>query len=148
MRLLIASMQQDSHGQVLAAVEMGALPEGADVEAAIAELDKYQFLMTEFTDASFNALDLSVITRQMKAMIGSLMQIGFKAPKELVLFSRNLLYLQGFANALNPEANMLAELEHLLAHMTSKYPVELTTIMMGALVKPTAPSDARSAVDS
>jgi ubiquinone biosynthesis protein len=135
-RLLVAAMQQDSRGQILAASEMGALPEGTDLEAAIAELDKYQTLVTEFTDAAFNSLDLTLITRQMKAVISSLMKFGFKAPKELVLFSRNILYLNGFASALAPEANMLAELEALLAHMTGKYPVELTTIMMGALIKP------------
>lgn len=143
-RMLIASMQQDSRGQVLAAAEMGALPEGADIEAAIAELDKYQYLVTEFTDASFSQLDLTLITRQMKAMITSLMKIGFKTPKELALFSRNMLYLQGFATSLAPEANMLAVLEALLAHMTGKYPVELTTIMMGALIKPAAPPAAET----
>jgi ubiquinone biosynthesis protein len=135
-RLLVAAMQQDSRGQILAASEMGALPEGTDLEAAVAELDKYQALVTEFTDASFNSLDLTLITRQMKAVISSLMKFGFKAPKELVLFSRNILYLNGFASALAPEANMLAEMEALLAHMTGKYPAELTTIMMGALIKP------------
>jgi hypothetical protein len=40
---------------------------------------------------------------------------------------------------------MLAELEALLAHMTGKYPVELTTIMMGALIRPAAPPAAESA---
>ncbi|GAA0611128.1 hypothetical protein GCM10009547_11470 [Sporichthya brevicatena] len=143
-RMLVASMQQDSRGQVMAAVEMGALPDGADIEAAVAEVEKYQSLMTEFTDASFSQLDLTLITRQMKAMIGSLMKIGFQTPKELALFSRNMLYLQGFAAALAPEANMLAELEALLAHMTGKYPVELTTIMMGALIRPAAPPAAES----
>lgn len=132
-RLLIASMQQDSRGQILAAAEMGALPEGTDLEAAIAELDQYQALVTEFTDASFDSLDLTLITRQMKAVIGSLMKFGFRTPKELVLFSRNLLYLNGFAAALAPEANMLGELEALLAHMTGKYPGELTAILVGAL---------------
>ncbi|MGQ0625425.1 MAG: ABC1 kinase family protein [Sporichthyaceae bacterium] len=136
-RLLIAAMAQDSRGQILAAAEMGALPAGTDLEAAILELDKYQSLVTEFTDASFDALDLTLITRQMKAVITSLMAFGFKAPKELVLFSRNLLYLNGFATSLAPEANMLAVLEDLLAHMTGKYPGELTHIMMGALIKPT-----------
>ncbi len=132
-RLLIASMRQDSRGQILAAAEMGALPEGADLEGAIAELDRYQALVTEFTDASFSSLDLTLITRQMKAVISSLMKFGFKAPKELVLFSRNLLYLNGFASSLAPEANMLAEHEALLAHMTGKYSGELTAILIGAL---------------
>ncbi len=50
------------------------------------------------------------------------MKIGFKTPKELVLFSRNLLYLNGFATSLAPGRHMLGELEALLAHMTGKYP--------------------------
>jgi ubiquinone biosynthesis protein len=135
-RLLVAAMRQDSRGQILAAAEMGALPEGIDIDAAVAELDSYQPLVTEFTDATFDSLDLTLITRQMRAVIASLLKFGFKAPKELVLFSRNLLYLNGFAAALAPEANMLRELEALLAHMTGKYPRELTTILLGALVQP------------
>jgi ubiquinone biosynthesis protein len=135
-RLLIAALQQDTRGQILAAAEMGALPDGVDLDAAVAELDKYQPLVTEFTDASFDSLDLTLITRQMRNLIASLLKFGFKAPKELVLFSRNLLYLNGFAAALAPETNMLTELEALLAHMTGKYPMELTTIMLGAIVKP------------
>ncbi|MGQ0463720.1 MAG: ABC1 kinase family protein [Sporichthyaceae bacterium] len=134
-RLLIASMQRDSRGQVLAAAEMGALPAGVDLEAAIAEIDQYQHLVFEFTDASFAELDLTLITRQMRQVINSLMKVGFVVPKELVLFSRNLLYLNGFAAALAPEANMLAELENLLAHMTGKYPTQLAGILLGAVIQ-------------
>jgi len=135
-RLLVAAMQQDSRGQILAAAEMGALPDGVDLEAAIAELDKYQSLVLEFTDATFDSLDLTLITRQMRAVIASLLKFGFKAPKELVLFSRNLLYLNGFAASLAPETHMLREMEAQLAYMTGKYPQELTTILLGAIVQP------------
>jgi ubiquinone biosynthesis protein len=135
-RLLVAAMQQDTRGQIMAAAEMGALPDGVDLAAAVAELDKYQPLVTEFTDATFDSLDLTLITGQMRNLIASLLKFGFKAPKELVLFSRNLLYLNGFAAALAPDTNMLREMEALLAHMTGKYPQELTTILLGAIVKP------------
>ncbi|MGQ0842967.1 MAG: ABC1 kinase family protein [Sporichthyaceae bacterium] len=134
-RLLISSMQRDTRAQVLAAAEMGALPAGADIEAVILEIDQYQDLIFEFTDAAFSELDLTMITRQMRAVISSLVKVGFVVPKELVLFSRNLLYLNGFAAALAPEANMLAELEGLLAHMTGKYPTELAGILFGAMVQ-------------
>jgi ubiquinone biosynthesis protein len=138
-RLLIASMQGDTRGQVLAAAEMGALPVGADLEAVIAEIEQYSDLVVELTDASFSELDLTLITRQIKAVVDSLVKVGFVVPKELVLFSRNLLYLNGFFAALAPEAHILAELEGLLAHMTGKYPTELTAILLGALVTPVAP---------
>lgn len=135
-RLLVAAMQQDCRGQVLAAAEFGALPPGADLDAAVAELEKYQALALEFADSSFDSLDLTLVTRQLRAVIASLVKFGFKTPKELVLFSRNLLYLNGFAASLAPEQNMLGELEALLAHMTGKYPRELTAILLGAFVTP------------
>jgi ubiquinone biosynthesis protein len=135
-RLLVAAMQQDCRGQVLAAAEFGALPPGADLDAAVAELEKYSALGLEFADASFDSLDLTLITRQLRAVIASLVKFGFKTPKELVLFSRNLLYLNGFASSLAPGQNMLGELEALLAYMTGKYPRELTAILLGAFATP------------
>ena len=71
----------------------------------------------------------------MRDVIKFLMKLGFVVPKELVLFSRNLLYLNGFATALAPEANMLAELENLLAYMTGKYPTELAGILFGSMTQ-------------
>lgn len=134
-RLLVAAMQRDTKAQVIAAAEMGAIPADVDIEAAAAELEKYQAIAEEFTDAPFNQLDLTLITSQMRDAIKFLMKLGFVVPKELVLFSRNMLYLNGFAAALAPEANMLAELENLLAHMTGKYPTELAGILFGSMTQ-------------
>ena len=134
-RLMVAAMQRDTRGQVIAAAEMGAIPADVDIEAAALELAKYQAIAEEFTDAAFNSLDLALITSQMRDVIKFLMKLGFVVPKELVLFSRNLLYLNGFATALAPEANMLAELENLLAYMTGKYPTELAGILFGSMTQ-------------
>lgn len=134
-RLLVAAMQRDTRAQVIAAAEMGAIPADVDIEAAAAELEKYQAIAEEFTDAPFNQLDLGLITSQMRDVIKFLMKLGFVVPKELVLFSRNMLYLNGFAAALAPEANMLAELENLLAYMTGKYPTELAGILFGSMTQ-------------
>jgi ubiquinone biosynthesis protein len=142
-RLLVASMQQDCRAQVLAAAEFGALPPDADIEVAIAELERYTAVMLEFTDSTFSELDFGLITGQIRNAIGSLVKIGFKTPKALVLFSRNLLYLNGFATSLAPDRHMMGELEALLAHMTGKYPTELTAILLGAFISPAPERSAR-----
>jgi ubiquinone biosynthesis protein len=132
-RLLLASMQRDCRAQIATMAEYGALPADVDLDGAVAELERYNAVLFEFTDSTFEHLDFTLITRQLRAAIGFLVKIGFKTPKELALFSRNLLYLNGFAAALAPDQHMFGELDALLTHMMSKYPVELTAIMLGAL---------------
>ena len=39
-RLMVAAMQRDTRGQVIAAAEMGAIPADVDIEAAALELDE------------------------------------------------------------------------------------------------------------
>ena len=135
-RLLVASMQQDSRAQIQTMAEYGALPPEVDLEGAVRELERYNAALFEFADSTFEDLDFTLIARQLRAAIGFLVKVGFKTPKELALFSRNLLYLNGFAAALAPGRHMYGELEALLAHMMGKYPVELTAIMLSALVSP------------
>ena len=50
-------------------------------------------------------------------------------PKELVLFFKNLLYLNGFAAALAPDANLLDEIEPIFMYFATRYPqaIELMT---------------------
>jgi ubiquinone biosynthesis protein len=46
---------------------------------------------------------------------------GIRVPKSLVLFFKNLLYLNGFAAALAPDADLLDEFDPVLAYFQNKY---------------------------
>ena len=54
---------------------------------------------------------------------------GFSLPSELVLFFKNLLYLNGFAATLAPNTDLLAEIEPVFAYFLQRYPNELAQIM-------------------
>jgi ubiquinone biosynthesis protein len=53
---------------------------------------------------------------------------GFRLPKELVLFFKNLLYLGGFAASVAPEADLLAEIEPTLGYFAGKYASEIAAL--------------------
>ena len=54
---------------------------------------------------------------------------GFRLPKDLVLIFKNLLYLNGFANALAPGTNLFDEIEPVFGYFLSRYPTELGEIL-------------------
>jgi ubiquinone biosynthesis protein len=137
-RLLIAVVQRDYRAQVMTVCELGSLPPGFDIDEVVAEVERYSTFFMDFADTSLSALDFSSVAGQMAGAIRTLARYRFQAPKELVLFSRNLLYLNGFAQTLAPDVNLMAELEPLLRHFTAKYPAEITRILFGAMTRPTA----------
>jgi ubiquinone biosynthesis protein len=111
----------DAKAQLDAMREFGAVPPGTDTAALAAELEA---LDAEHRDA--------VITHeQMVEGMGQVMRIlvghGFRLPKELVLFFKNLLYLNGLASTLAPDLNLLAEVDPIFQYFAAKYEQELST---------------------
>ena len=72
---------------------------------------------------------LSKLGRAMSAIIRVLASNGFRLPKELVLFFKNLLYLNGFAATLAPDSNLLDEIEPAFTYFMTRYPGELAAIL-------------------
>jgi ubiquinone biosynthesis protein len=64
---------------------------------------------------------LNEMTEALGAIIRILARTGVVAPKELVLFFKNMLYLNGFAAALAPDVNLLEEIEPVFSYFTGKY---------------------------
>ena len=57
----------------------------------------------------------------------------FRQPTELVLFCKNLLYLNGLCNAFAPDINLLSEIAPIFLYFQTKYPKEIAQIMFGSL---------------
>jgi len=107
----------------------GAIPEGADLQALGAQLE-----------AQLNAIDPTILSREgdmtvdkLGQALGSIIRVlatnGFSLPKELVLFFKNLLYLNGFAAILAPDTNLFTQIEPTFTYFVGKYPVELSQII-------------------
>lgn len=131
-RLVIGFARQDAAAQVAAAAEFGALPPGFDLQAVAAEFEAQSATLLAQVDKPLNQLDLGSLTAQVTGVIRLLTEHRFRQPKELVLFSKNLLYLNGLANAFAPDINLLAEIGPVLGYFQQKYPAELAQILLGS----------------
>jgi ubiquinone biosynthesis protein len=120
-RFMIGFAQGDVRGQLEAMREFGAVPPGADFERLVAELEVHAQRAMEIEIRAGQPLGLNELTDALGAIIRALAKSGFVAPKELVLFFKNMLYLNGFAAALAPDANLLDEIEPVFSYFTSKY---------------------------
>jgi len=110
----------DARTQLEAMREFGAVPPDTDVGALAAQL--------EALDAEHH--DAVVTHEQIVQGMGQVMRIlvahGFRLPKELVLFFKNLLYLNGLAATLEPDLNLLGEVDPIFQYFAAKYEQELS----------------------
>lgn len=128
-RFMIAFGQNDVRGQLAAMREFGAIPPDADFERLVAALEvEAERAMSIEIRAGEMSVGLNEMVDALGRIIRQLAKAGFVAPKELVLFFKNMLYLNGFAAALAPDINLLDEIEPVFAYFMSKYGEAMTAI--------------------
>lgn len=107
----------------------GAVPVGHDLITLARELED----QVNAIDPSLLARDADLTVDKLGQALGSIIRVlarnGFKLPKELILFFKNLLYLNGFAAALAPDTNLFTQIEPVFTYFVSKYPAELAQII-------------------
>ncbi|MEZ5180853.1 MAG: AarF/UbiB family protein [Acidimicrobiales bacterium] len=119
--------------QLRALQAFGAVPPGADLPTLASEIE-----------AQLMAIDPTLLTREgeftvdrLGQALGSVIRVlarnGFSLPKELVLFFKNLLYLNGFASTLAPGTDLFGHIEPTFLYFVGKYPEELGAIMTDVL---------------
>ncbi|MCW3041617.1 MAG: AarF/ABC1/UbiB kinase family protein, partial [Solirubrobacterales bacterium] len=108
---LMAFAAGDAAGQIAALRRFGAIPADADEPALVAELGAELERLGVRADGAVTFERLGqTVGRQLSILARS----GFRMPKELVLFFKNLLYLSSFAAAVAPEADLFAVVERAL----------------------------------
>ncbi|MEH3033805.1 MAG: AarF/UbiB family protein [Aeromicrobium erythreum] len=111
---LAAWATNDAAGQVEAMRSFGAISADADVTDLVAELQRELDLLRDRAhgEVTFDQLGIT---------LGRLLQImarnGFRMPKDLVLFFKNLLYLAGFAASVAPHADVLEVVQGILLEL-------------------------------
>jgi ubiquinone biosynthesis protein len=132
-RLVIGFARNDFAAQVAAVAELGALPAGLDLEPLVRQFAEESTVVLAALDRPLNQLDLSTLTAQVARATRLLAEHRFRQPKELVLFSKNLLYLNGLCNAFAPDINLLSEVAPIFGYFQMKYPKEIAQIVFGSL---------------
>ncbi len=113
LRLLMSATSNDVRGQLEALRDLGALPADTDVSAVIRDLglDRPAVDLTQ--------LSADELVKELQNTIKALLGIGAKMPKELMLFVKNLVFLDGAIATLAPNVDLLAEIGEVSMHFAN-----------------------------
>jgi ubiquinone biosynthesis protein len=107
LRLLLTGTAGDVKGQIAALRDLGAFPSDTDLDAVFADLeldrpvkDPTQMSATEMVD-------------ELQELVKKLLGYGARAPKELMLFVKNLMFLNAATAALAPDLDLIEEIVHI-----------------------------------
>ena len=113
---LIASTTNDYEAMIVALKAFGSIPADVDVRAMAAEI---QELYAPFVEGGVVVAQLGDL---METMIRSMVKYKARIPRELVLLSKQMLYLEGAASALAPDMDLLQEQNTIYLALMQKYP--------------------------
>lgn len=115
LRLLIAGTTNDVTGQVTAMRDLGALPHDVDLEAVVRDLglDKPALDPTK--------MDADELVAEIQAVTKALIAYGAKIPKELLLFVKNLVFLDGAIATLAPDLDLFGEIQHIAMYFATTH---------------------------
>jgi len=137
-RFLVGFAENDVLAQLEAMVTFGAIPPGTNIVDMAAEIDQKIDPENLPEDADAAALADAVGT-----LIRLVSRHGFRTPRELVLFFKNLLYLNGFAAAVAPDAHLLGQIDPVFGYFNEKYGGAVDLFTHEASTIPETPDDNR-----
>lgn len=128
-RFLFAFARNDLHQQVLALQELGAVSADQDAKALTGELEAE--IGEVFPELLSRRAHLSV--EGLGPAIGSIVKVlarhDFRLPTELILFFKNLLYLNGFASTVTPDTNLFDQIPRAFGYFLQRHQSELTRVL-------------------
>jgi ubiquinone biosynthesis protein len=115
LRLLLGGTVNDLRLQLTALCDLGALPADTDIDAIIRDLklDRPAVDPTKMTPDEL----LAEIRELTKALLAS----GARMPKELMLFVKDMLFLDGAIATLAPDIDLFAEVTHVATYFATRH---------------------------
>jgi ubiquinone biosynthesis protein len=121
LRLLIAGTMNDVTGQLTAMRDMGALPHDVDMEGVVRDLglDKPAIDPTQ--------LEADELVAEFQRVTKALISYGARIPKELLLFVKNLVFLDGAIATLAPDLDLFGEIQRLAMYFATTHGERIAT---------------------
>ena len=104
LRLMLGATTNDLRGQVRALCDLGALPPDTDIEAVIRDLGLEQPTVDPTTMSG------EELVAEVQRIVKALLAYGAKLPKELMLYVKNMVFLDGAIARLAPDLDIIGEL--------------------------------------
>jgi ubiquinone biosynthesis protein len=121
--LLLGATTGDVRGQLSALRDLGAFPVDVDIDAVIADLGLDGPVVDPTT------LEADELLRQLQDITKKLLAYGARAPKELMLFVKNMMFLDGAIANLAPDLDILAEIEKVHTEIARRHGERLAAEM-------------------
>jgi ubiquinone biosynthesis protein len=115
LRLLIAGTTNDARGQIAAMRDLGAMPRDVDVDAVIRDLN------LEGPALDPTSLSADELVAEIQRVTKALIAYGAKIPKELLLFVKNLVFLDGAIATLAPDLDLLGEIQQIVLYFAATH---------------------------
>jgi ubiquinone biosynthesis protein len=115
LRLLVFGTTSDVLSQLAALRDLGAFPPDTDLEVVVEDLG----LGEELPDPTQMSAD--ALTNELRELTKKLLGYGARAPKELMLFVKNMMFLDGATATLAPDLDILGEMAQIYAYFQQHY---------------------------
>ena len=113
--LVVGATNADVASQVAALRDLGAFPDDIDVQSVIDQLG------LDRPPIDPTALTPEELVAEMQRSIKALLALGAHLPKELMLFVKNLVFLDGAIATLAPDLDLFAEIESIALMFAQKH---------------------------
>lgn len=104
LRLMLGATVNDVHMQISALCDLGALPSDTDIDAVIKDLG------LDAPGIDPTTADPDEMIREVQKIVKMLLGYGARMPKELMLYVKNLMFLDGAISRLAPDLDIFAEI--------------------------------------
>lgn len=121
LRLLIGATMNDVRAQLAAIRDLGALPPDVDLDDVIRDLRLDQPVVDPTT------LTPEQLTGEIQEVVKGLLAYGAKLPKELMLFIKNMVFLDGAIATLAPDLDLFGEIAHIATYFATHHADRLAT---------------------
>jgi ubiquinone biosynthesis protein len=115
LRLLMAASMNDVGGQLAALRDLGALPPDTDLEAVRADLG------LDAPPLDPTTLTPEQLTHELQRSVKALLGYGARLPKVLMLFVKNMVFLDGAIATLAPDLDLFAEVAFIATHFATTH---------------------------
>lgn len=115
LRMLVGGTTNDVPSQVEALRELGALPQDVSTERVISDLG------LDRPAQDITLLSAEELTAQLRDLTRQLLSYGARMPKELMLFVKDILFLDGAVASFAPDVDLLGEIASIATYFATRH---------------------------
>jgi ubiquinone biosynthesis protein len=115
LRMMVTAATNDLRGQLAAFRDLGALPDDADLEALI------RVLKLDQAPRDPTAMSGEELVHEIQGVLKGLLAHGARLPKHLMLYVKNMIFLDGAITQLAPDIDLFAEVTRIWSHFASQH---------------------------